>query len=52
MARCTRGKPATGKEDADGCLKVVDTGPAMVDETEERNSTFLQHLQSYGGEWF
>jgi len=31
---------------------MVDTGPLMVDMTEESNGTFFQHLQSYGGEWF
>ena len=46
------GKLATVKEDTDGCLEVVDTGPLMVDETEEPDSTFFQHLRSYGEEWF
>ena len=46
------GKPATTKEDADECPKVVDTGPSIVDATEEQDGTFFQHLRSYGGEWF
>ena len=47
-----REKRATVKEDTDGCLKLVDIGPSMVDETEELDSTFFQHLRSYAGEWF
>ena len=46
------GKPAFVKEDADRCLKVVDTGPSMVDVTEEPDITFFQHLRSYGGSGF
>ena len=42
------GKPATVKEGVDGCLKVIDTGPSMVNVTEELDGTFLHHLQSYG----
>ena len=47
------GEPATVKEEANGCLKVIDTGPPLATATEEMESSFLQHLRSYGGgEWF
>ena len=47
------GEPATAKEEANGCLKVIDTGPPLATATEEMESSFLQHLRSYGGgEWF
>ena len=43
------GEPATIKEETNGCLKVIDTGPPLVTATEELESSFLQHLKSYGG---
>ena len=39
------------RKDVDGCLKVVDTGTALREDTEEMDGPFLQHLWSYGGEW-
>ena len=50
MREAPAGKPATVREDADKYLKVVDTGSLMIDATEEPDSMFFQHLQSYGGE--
>ena len=31
---------------------MIDTGPPLATATEELESSFLQHLRSYGGEWF
>ena len=44
------GEPATGNEEANGCLKVIDTGPPLATATEELEGSFLQHLRSYGEE--
>ena len=46
------GEPATVKEEANGCLKVIDTGPPLATATEELESSFLQHSRSYGGNGF
>ena len=46
------GEPATVKEEANSCLKVIDTGPPLATAAEELESSFLQHLRSYRGEWF
>ena len=43
------GEPATGKEEASGCLKGINTGPLLATATEELEGSFLQHLRSYGG---
>ena len=46
------GKSATVKAEVNGCLKVIDTGPPIVTAAEKLESSFLQHLRSYEGEWF
>ena len=46
------GEPATVKEEANGCLKVIDTGPLLDTATGEPEGGFLQHLLRYRGEWF
>ena len=46
------GEPATAKEEANDCLKVIDTGLPMATATEELEGGFLQHLRSYGEERF
>ena len=43
------GESASVKEEANGYLKVIDTGPPLATATEELESSFLQHLRSYGG---
>ena len=46
------GEPTTVNEEANGCLKVINTGPSLATATEELEGSFLQNLRSYGGEWF
>ena len=41
MREAPAGKLETVREDADGYLKVVDTGPSMVEVTEEPDNTFF-----------
>ena len=48
----TQDKPAIVREDKDGCLKVVDTGSLLQNETSEEEDTFYQHLLKRGGGWF
>ena len=52
MREASAGEPATVKEEANGCRKVIDTGPPLATAAEELENSFLQHLRSYGGEWF
>ena len=46
------GEPATVKEEANGCLNVIDMGPPLATTTEELESNFLQHPRSYWGKLF
>ena len=39
----------TVEEDIGRCLKIVNTGPPLKEDSEEVDNTFYQHLLSYGG---
>ena len=52
LREAPEGDLATVKEEANGCLKVIDTGPPLATATEELEGSFLQPLRNYGGEWF
>ena len=46
------GIPATATENDDGTLRIRDTGPGLAERENVTHSTFVEHLNSYGGEWF
>ena len=45
-------QPVTVEEQADGSLKVKDTGDGMAEEEDNTHESFMEHLRAYGGERF